>query len=206
MTMFCTWVVPHVFELWTRAAPPLRAVYVQTAPEESQATGRTGTQVASDEAWEITSISGGEGTSPSRCMKKTCAAIAVARIVGGTILTVAALMGPVEVNRRTSATTVADQNTAGVLAVKTRSATGAAMSVAIPDTHQYACRLRASSLSPSQPPANVPTKPVTTSMAPGSDDARVWETPRTSSRNDGNHAAMPPSAKVYAASPTQVNR
>src|SRR5262249_27577913 len=136
MTMFCTWVVPHVFELCIRAAPPLRAVYVQTAPDTSMATGTTSTPVASDEASEITPISGGEGTSPSRCMKKTCAAIAVARIVGGTRLTVSALMGPVEVNRRPAATRVADQNTAGVLAVKTRSATGAAMSVAIPDTHQ----------------------------------------------------------------------
>ena len=137
-------------------------------------------------------------------MKKICAAIAVARIVGDTTLTVTALIGPVDAKRRTSATAVADQNTAGDRAMNTRNATGVAISVAMPDIHKYAWRLRTSNLSPSQPPANVPTKPVTTRITPGSDDACACETPRTRSRNDGSHAAIPPSANVYAARPAQV--
>src|SRR2546430_3645153 len=137
-------------------------------------------------------------------MKKICAAIAVARIVGETMVTVTALIGPVDAKSRISAITVAGQKIVGDGAMNTRTATGAAASVAIPDTHKYACRLRRSSRSPSQPPPNVPRKPVTTRIAPGSDDAWVCGTPRTRSRNDGSHAAMPPSAKVYAASPTHV--
>src|SRR5438128_1347612 len=102
-------------------------------------------------------MSGGDGTSPSKWMKKIWAAIAVARIVGETMLTVVALIGPVDANSRISAAAVAGQNTAGEGALKTRNAIGAATSVAVPDSHRYAWQLRASSLSPSQPPANVPT-------------------------------------------------
>src|SRR5438034_8606165 len=141
-------------------------------------------------------MSGGDGTSPSKWMKKICAAIAVARIVGETMLTVVAFIGPVDANSRISAATVADQNTAGEGAMNTRNAIGVATSVATPDSHRYAWRLRGSSLSPSQPPPNVPTNPVTTRIAPGSDEACVWDTPRMRSRNEGSHVAIPPSANV----------
>ena len=81
-------------------------------------------------------MSGGDGTSPSKWMKKICAAIAVARIVGETMLTVVAFIGPVDANSRISAITVADQNTAGDGAVKTRTAIGVAASVATPDSQR----------------------------------------------------------------------
>ncbi len=139
---------------------------------------------------------GGEGTSPRRWMTKIWAAMAVARIAGGTRFTVTAVMGPVEAKRRTSAQTVAVQYSAGEEAVNTRTAKGTAARVATPLTQRWALRFRARSRSPSQPPARVPAKPVTTRMSPGIEEAWAWGTPRTLSKKEGSHAAIPPRAKV----------
>src|SRR5437867_1369140 len=61
-----------------------RAALIQKTPETNTATGTTSTPVPSDDASEMAPMSGGDGTSPRRWMKKICAAIAVARIVGET--------------------------------------------------------------------------------------------------------------------------
>src|SRR5712691_9562760 len=99
----------------------------------------TSTASPSERASEIIPTSEGEGTSPSMWIAKMLPATAVARMCGGTTLTIAELMGPVEANRHSSAATMAVQYTGGAGAARATSVSGAAASVAAPETQKYAC-------------------------------------------------------------------
>ena len=78
---------------------------------------------------------------------------------------------------------MAVQYTAGGAAVRPTSASGAAISVAIPDTHRYDCFVTLSSRSLSQPPSAMPIRPVRITAAANPTDACPCDTPRTRSRN-----------------------
>src|SRR6185437_10256320 len=127
------------------------------------------------------------------------AAIADARIAAGTASTIAELMGPVDMKMSTSAAASAGQYTAWSADDSATYARGAASSVVTPDTIRFALGIRRCSASASQPPANVPAKPVATSTAPSVTDALWLLRWRSRTRNVGIHAAMPPVANVYAA-------
>src|SRR2546430_8905867 len=94
------------------------------------------------------------------------AATAVARMRGSTTLTIIELIGPVDANRHSSATTIAVQYSAGGAAVRATGVRGAATSVTTPESQRYACRERRSSRWPSHPAAYVPRNPVATTIAP----------------------------------------
>src|SRR6266571_604856 len=123
-------------------------------------------------------------------------ATAVARSSGATTFTIAELIGPVDANSSTSATTIAAQYTAGTGDVSATSATGAATSVAIPETQRYDCLVSRSRASPIQPPAEMPRKPVPARITPNHEVAVASGSARTRIRNFGMKAAMPPSANV----------
>src|ERR1041385_583105 len=109
-------------------------------PPTSTAAGMINTASPNERASEIAPTSDGEGTSPRRWMVKMLRATAVARMWGETRLTIAELIGPVEAKRHSSATTIADQYTTGRGAARATSVSGAATSVATPDTQRYAWR------------------------------------------------------------------
>src|SRR3990172_5132598 len=117
----------------------------------------------------------------------------------------AELIGPVEANRHNSAATIAGQYNAGEGAARATSVSGAATSVASPETHRYACFESRSNRSPSQPPPYVPRNPVTTTIAPNCTVAWALGMPRARSRNAGVQNASAPIAKVYAAYPRTVS-
>src|SRR5438876_4353890 len=129
-------------------------------------------------------------------MAKMLSATAVARIPGATKFTIAELIGPVEANRQSSAHTIAGQYTAGRGDSRAIKLSGAAMSVAAPDTLRYACFVKRRHRSPSQPPAYVPRNPVTTTTAPNCAVADARLIPRVRSRNAGVHQPRMPMAKV----------
>src|SRR5260370_18841775 len=109
------------------------------APPTNTATGMISTAWSRERASEMAPTSDGDGTSPSTWMAKMLRATAVARMCGETRLTMAELIGPVDANRHSSAATIAVQYTAGVVAARARSVSGAAASVTSPETHTYAC-------------------------------------------------------------------
>ena len=123
-------------------------------------------------------------------------ATAVARMWGDTAFTMAELIGPVDANRHSSASTMAIQYRAGADAARATSVSGAAASVTTPDTHRYACFETGSSRSPTQPPPYVPRNPVTTTIAPNCTVACALGMPRTRSRKDGIQNARAPIANV----------
>src|SRR5438552_14749766 len=110
-------------------------------------------------------------------------ATAVARISGATTFTIAEFTGPVDANNSSCASTMAVQYTAGVAAVTPTRASGAAISVAMPDTHRYDCFVTLSSRSLSQPPSAMPIKPVAITTAAKPTDACPSDTPPTHPRN-----------------------
>src|SRR6266568_2256840 len=175
------------------------------APPISTASGTINNAWASERASEIAPTRYGEGTSPRIWIAKMLRATAVARVCGDTALTMAELIGPVEAKRHSSAATMEDQYTAGMAAVRATSVSGAASSVTMPDSHRYACRETRRQRSPIQPPPYVPTKPVTTTIAPNWTVAWAFGIPRARSRNDGVQNASAPIAKVYAAEPSTVS-
>src|SRR5437763_16305392 len=121
-------------------------------------------------------------------------ATAVARIRGSTTFTIIELMGLVEANRQSSASTIALQYTAGGGAVRATNVRGAAASVPGPDSQRYGCRERESSRSPSQAPANVPRNPVAPPRAPNCTAAGALERPRVRASNEGGQNASAPVA------------
>src|SRR5437016_13910072 len=123
-------------------------------------------------------------------------ATALARISGATRFTMAELIGPVDENSSNSASTSAVQYTTGLGASNATSPTGAATSVATPETHRYAWRVRAGSRSATHPPTVVPTRPVATSTRPDPTVVILSVRPRIRIRNLGRNTAMPPSANV----------
>src|SRR5438093_1721974 len=100
---------------------------------------------------------GGEGMSPRKCITKTDRPRAVARSAGATALMIAELTGPVLMKIRISAITIAVKNTPRLGSLSATYVTGAASSVAIPETHKYDCFDFLRQRSPNQPPVNVPT-------------------------------------------------
>src|ERR1700716_1087694 len=84
-----------------------RAQTSHTIPPIAIATGTTSTARPSVPTSDRYPISSGEGTSPSRWMANMLSATAEARSSGDTMLTIAALMGPVDMNSSSSATTIA---------------------------------------------------------------------------------------------------
>src|SRR6266496_5169380 len=89
--------------------PPFEAAYVQIPPDTSRATGMIRTARVNDVASDIAPINVGDGTSPSICIVKILTATAVARISGATTFTIAELMGPVDENNSSCASTMAVQ-------------------------------------------------------------------------------------------------
>src|SRR2546425_13167515 len=108
-------------------------------PPPGTAAGITNTACASERASEIAPTRDGDGTSPKMWIVKMLTATAVARMCGATTFTSVELTGPVEANNSSSATTIAAQYTGGAGAARATRVRGAAPSVAIPDTHRYAC-------------------------------------------------------------------
>src|SRR6266571_1320029 len=102
------------------------------------ATGTIKNARASDEvACEITPMIGGEGMSPRKCMRKTERPRAVARSAGATALMIAEFTGPVLMKIRISAITIAVRKTPRLGSLRATYVTGAATSVAIPETQRY---------------------------------------------------------------------
>src|SRR5919204_4940560 len=112
------------------------------------------------------------------------------------MLTIVELIGPVDANKHSSAATIAGQYTLGWEAASAASVSGAATSVAIPDIHRYAWLEVRSQRSPIQPPAYVPTNPVTTTMAPNCTVACALGIPRARARSVGVQKAKAPMANV----------
>src|SRR5437773_11270913 len=109
-------------------------------PPTSTATGMISIASPRERASEIAPTRDGDGTSPRTWIVKMLTATAVARMCGDTTLTIVELMGPVDAKSSSSAATMAVQYTGGAGAARAAKVSGAAASVATPDTHRYACR------------------------------------------------------------------
>jgi hypothetical protein len=102
------------------------------------ATGTILTACANEVASDAIPIKRGDGTSPSRWMAKTPSALAEARCVGRTRLTIEALIGPVDKNIKSCAITKQTKYKVVEAAVSANHANGAAIKVAIADIQRYA--------------------------------------------------------------------
>src|SRR6266542_3840621 len=180
------------------ACRPRHAANVQIAPPITIATGTMRNACSREVASEIFPISGGDGMSPSKCMTKTERPKAVARSAGATAFTIAEFTGPVDMKMSSSAITIAVRYTACRESDNATYVTGAAISVAMPETHRYDCFVQRRKKSPNHPPANVPTNPVTSAIRPNVTVAWLRVMPRDRSRNAGIQNASPPNANVYA--------
>src|SRR5438105_5711965 len=108
-------------------------------PDTKIANGTMRNAFASELISERIPISGGDGTSPSKCMMKIDNATALARSVGDTAFTIAEFTGPVDAKMRISAMTMAVMYTGFDGFVNATNAIGAATSVETPHTHRYDC-------------------------------------------------------------------
>src|SRR5579872_5909107 len=144
----------------------------------------------------MTPMSHGEIASPRRWIAKMESAIAAARSTGATSVTIAALIGPVDMNTNNSDTLSTTQNVVVFGVTNAHHANGAAASAVTPETQRFAWRVRLAMASATHPPTNVPTNPVTTRTAPRSVLAAAESMPRMRWRNVGIQIAMPPSANV----------
>src|SRR5947199_10406644 len=106
-------------------------------PATRIATGTIRNAFASEYVSDSLPISGGDGTSPRRCMMKIESATALARSDGATKFTIAEFTGPVDAKTSTSAITIAVMYTGFDVFVNAMNATGAASSVETPHTHRY---------------------------------------------------------------------
>src|SRR5436190_16316386 len=95
-------------------------------PEIRIASGTIRNARASELMSERMPISGGDGTSPRRCMMKIESATALARSEGATAFTIAEFTGPVDAKTRISAITIAVMYTGFDALVNAMNDTGAA--------------------------------------------------------------------------------